>query len=149
VRNFSYYYNSISYNFSKSNKTFYTSYSLIVINTGFTKNIQVKINNKIYIKDTGSSDRGKSIVESSIEKTYDIGMEAFSFKKRVIELRAAECTIYHYYENKHKLLINNVSWFWDSLEYEIVLKSININDPIEKLKNTLEVICNPQKSNNI
>lgn len=111
------------------------------------KNIQIKVNDNIYIKDPESSDLGKNIVKSGIEMIHTMGMEAFTFKKLATELGTTESTVYRYFENKHKLLIYIISWYWGWLEYEMVLKSINIADPIEKLSKTIAVICDPFKNN--
>lgn len=111
------------------------------------KNIQIKVNDKIYIKDPESSGLGKSIIHASIEMIHTMGLEAFTFKKLAIELHTTESTIYRYFENKHKLLIYLIAWYWGWLEYEMVLNTINIADPAEKLKNTIETISYPLKNN--
>ena len=102
------------------------------------KNIQIKVNDKLYLKDPESSDLGKSMIKHSIEMIHAMGMEAFTFKKLAIKLGTTESTVYRYFENKHKLLIYLISWYWGWLEYEMVLKSMNIADPVEKLKNLIE-----------
>lgn len=111
------------------------------------KSIQVKVSDKIYIKDPESSDLGKTIISRGIEMIHNMGLESFTFKKLAEEIGTTESTIYRYFENKHKLLIYLISWYWGWLEYEMVLKSINILDPITKLKNSIEVICDPLKNN--
>jgi AcrR family transcriptional regulator len=111
------------------------------------KNIQIKVNDKIYIKDPESSELGKNIIKSSIEMIHDMGLEAFTFKKLAVELGTTESTIYRYFENKHKLLIYLISWYWGWLEYRMVLSSINIADPVERLRNTISTICDPLKNN--
>ena len=110
------------------------------------KSVQVKVNDKIFIKDPVSSDLGKGIVSTSIDMIHDMGLEAFTFKKLAHKLGTTESTIYRYFENKHKLLIYLISWYWGWLEYEMVLNTINIADPFEKLKNTIESISNPLKN---
>ena len=110
------------------------------------KNIQIKVNEKTYVKNPESSDIGQSIISSSINLIHLVGLEAFTFKKLANELGTTESTVYRYFENKHKLLIYLISWYWGWLEYEIVLNSINISDPIERLKNTIETICDPLKN---
>ncbi|MCG8310309.1 MAG: TetR/AcrR family transcriptional regulator [Cytophagales bacterium] len=111
------------------------------------KSIQIRVNDKIYLKDPESSELGKNIVRRSIDMIHSMGLEAFTFKKLAIELSTTESTIYRYFENKHKLLIYLISWYWGWLEYEMVLNSINIADPVEKLGNTIETICHPLKNN--
>jgi AcrR family transcriptional regulator len=114
---------------------------------GLLKNIQIKVNQKIYIKDPESSDLGKKIIRTSIDLIHDMGLEAFTFKKLALELGTTESTIYRYFENKHKLLIYLISWYWGWLEYRMVLSSINIADPVERLRNTISTICDPLKNN--
>jgi len=109
------------------------------------RNIQIRVNDKIYIKDPESSELGKGIISTSIEMIHDLGLESFTFKKLAMALETTESTIYRYFENKHKLLIYLISWYWGWLEYHMVLSSINIADPVEKLQNTIATICNPLK----
>lgn len=113
----------------------------------FLRSIQIRVNDKIFIKDPESSDLGKNIIKHSIEMIHSMGMEAFTFKKLAIKLGTTESTIYRYFENKHKLLIYLISWYWGWMEYEMVLKSVNIANPIEKLKHLIEVVCDPLKNN--
>jgi len=110
------------------------------------KNIQIKVNDKTYVKNPESSAIGQSIINTSINLIHAMGLEAFTFKKLANELGTTESTVYRYFENKHKLLIYLISWYWGWLEYEIVLNSINIADPAERLKNTIETICDPLKN---
>ena len=110
------------------------------------KSLQVKVSDKCFIKDPESSEIGRDIVNTSIKMIHGMGLEAFTFKKLANELGTTESTIYRYFENKHKLLIYLMSWFWGWLEYEMVLTSANIIDPVERLKNTIEAICDPLKN---
>lgn len=109
------------------------------------RNIQIKVNDKTFVKDPVSSDLGQSIVNESISMIHEVGLEAFTFKKLANNLGTTESTVYRYFENKHKLLIYLISWYWGWLEYEIVLSSINIADPKERLKKAIDTICNPLK----
>jgi AcrR family transcriptional regulator len=76
------------------------------------KNIQIKVNNNIYLKDPESSEIGKNIIANSIDMIHEIGLEGFTFKKLSKALHTTESTIYRYFENKHKLLIYLISWYW-------------------------------------
>ena len=73
-------------------------------------------------------------------------LKVLLFKKLALVLNTTESTIYRYFENKHKLLIYLISWYWGWLEYKMVLSSVNIINPIERLRNTIETICNPLKN---
>lgn len=110
------------------------------------KSVQIKVNDKIYLKDPESSDLGKSIVKESIQMIHAMGLEGFTFKKLADELGTTESTVYRYFENKHKLLIYLISWYWGWMEYEIALSTTNIAVAEDKLKKTIESICDPIKN---
>jgi len=111
------------------------------------KTVQIKVNDKIYLKDPESSDIGKSMIKESIYMIHDIGLESFTFKKLADHLGTTESTIYRYFENKHKLLIYLISWYWGWLEYEIVLSTTNIVEATNKLRITIDTICDPLRDN--
>ncbi len=104
------------------------------------KNLQIKVNDKIYLKDPESSTLGKRIVENSIILINEIGFETFTFKKLGDRIKSPEASVYRYFENKHKLLLYLTSWYWAWLEYQLVLKTFSITNPEEKLARILEII---------
>ena len=111
------------------------------------KSISIKVNEKIYLKDPDSSELGRNIVNQSIAMIHEMGLESFTFKKLASHLNTTESTIYRYFENKHKLLLYLMSWYWGWLEYELVLSTVNIGNPEEKLSISIDIICDPLKSN--
>lgn len=104
------------------------------------KNLQIKVNDKIYLKDPESSELGRRILENSIILIDDIGFESFTFKKLGTLIKSPEASVYRYFENKHKLLLYLTSWYWAWIEYQLVIKTFSINDTNEKLAATLEII---------
>lgn len=104
------------------------------------KNIQIKVNEKTYVKDPETSELGKRIIENSIILINDIGFEAFTFKKLGNHISSNESSIYRYFENKHKLLIYITSWYWAWLEYQIVIQTFSIANPSEKLDKIIAII---------
>lgn len=48
--------------------------------------------------------------------------------------------MYRYFENKHKLLVYLVSWYWAWLHYTVTFRTQNINDARERLSRAIEVI---------
>jgi len=104
------------------------------------KNLQIKVNDKTFVKDPESSDLGKRIVGQSIALIEEIGFEAFTFKKLGVKIQSNESSIYRYFENKHKLLLYLTSWFWAWTEYQIVIQTFSITDPIIKLEKIIEII---------
>jgi AcrR family transcriptional regulator len=103
--------------------------------------IQIRLNNKLFLKDPQQSELGKKIIKHSIELLDDIGFESFTFKKLAAVIHSAEPSIYRYFENKHKLLLYLISWYWAWLEYQIEYNTHNIIDPAQKLKVIIKVIA--------
>jgi AcrR family transcriptional regulator len=106
-------------------------------------NLSIKVNDKIYLKDPSSSILGKRIIQESLVMIDELGMENFNFKKLAIELNTTESSIYRYFENKHKLLIYHMSWFWTWLEYRLLFLTSNIGNPNEKLDKAIHLIVMP------
>lgn len=107
------------------------------------QNLSIQINEKIYLKNPSSSDLGNRIVSESVLMIDELGLEQFNFKKLATRLNTAESSIYRYFDNKHKLLIYHVSWFWTWMEYRLVFSTANVHDPYEKLRLALENIASP------
>lgn len=108
--------------------------------------IQIRVNDRIYLKDPNTSDLGKNIIKNSILLIDKIGFEAFTFRKLAKKLSTTESSIYRYFENKHKLLIYLSSWYWGWLEYQLVFSTINISSAVDRLNKAIEVsIKSPPK----
>jgi AcrR family transcriptional regulator len=103
-------------------------------------NIQIKINDKIYVKDPETSTLGKKIIEQSILLIDEIGFEEFTFKKLGEKIQSNESSIYRYFENKHKLLLYLSSWYWSWIEYRLVFGTMNINDSEKKLLKAITIV---------
>ncbi|MEQ9467727.1 MAG: TetR/AcrR family transcriptional regulator [Ekhidna sp.] len=96
--------------------------------------LQLQLNSSLYLRDPQSSDLGQRIVNQSIHLIDEIGFEAFNFKKLSIRINSTEASIYRYFENKHRLLIYLIAWYWTYLEYKITYETHNISDPRDKLR---------------
>ena len=103
-------------------------------------NLQIRVNEKIYVKDPETSTLGKKIIQESILLIDEIGFETFTFKKLGEKIGSNESSIYRYFENKHKLLVYLCSWYWCWVEYKMVFKMTNIEDPVDKLKRAITVV---------
>jgi len=102
--------------------------------------ITFKVNDKIYLRDPESSELGKRIVKSAIDLIYVIGYEQFTFKKLALSIKTTEATIYRYFENKHRLLLYILNWYWSYLEFLVVFKLQNLVDTKTKLKAILQLL---------
>lgn len=106
-------------------------------------NIQIKINESVYTKDPSSSDLGKKIIQHSIELIDKLGFESFTFAKLADSIPCTEASIYRYFENKHRLLIYHLTWYWTWLDYRITIATANIKPPEERLKIALRLLTTP------
>lgn len=102
--------------------------------------VTFKVNEKIFLKDPESSELGKQIVKHAIDLIYELGFEAFTFKKLAIEIKTTEATIYRYFENKHRLLLYILNWYWSYMEFLVIFKLENITDKKEKLNTIIDLL---------
>lgn len=100
----------------------------------------IKVNDKIYLKNPDESDLGKKIIENSIDLIDELGIEQFTFRKLGQRIGSPESTIYRYFENKHKLLVYLISWYWCWLEYRLVFALANIESPQDRLERAIDVL---------
>lgn len=105
--------------------------------------IQIKLSEKAFLKDPYSTELGRKIITHSIQLIDEIGFEAFTFKKLSLRIKSTEASIYRYFENKHKLLIYIISWYWHWLEYNIDFNIKNSLSPEERLKIAIKTFSQP------
>lgn len=105
--------------------------------------VQIKISERCYLKDPDTTDLGRRIIENSIKLIDEIGFEAFTFKKLANQIESTEASVYRYFENKHKLLIYLVSWYWNWVEYRLQFDMHNIDDPNKCLDIFIDSITRP------
>lgn len=93
------------------------------------------------MRDPQETDLGRKIVKDSIAMIDELGFEKFTFKKLAAKIDSTEASIYRYFENKHRLLVYLIAWYWNWLEYRIDFGVQNIESPHEKLKIALQIIA--------
>ncbi len=101
---------------------------------------KVKMSDKLYVRDPEGTDIGKMIIKSAVAMISEMGYEQFTFKKLAIEINSTEATIYRYFENKHKLLIYLLDWYWSFIEFQVIFQLNNINKPAEKIKKIIDIL---------
>ncbi|GAB3495155.1 TetR/AcrR family transcriptional regulator [Spirosoma knui] len=102
--------------------------------------VQVRMNERLFLRNPDGSELGRRIVRQGILLYDEIGFEEATFKKLADRLNTKEASIYRYFENKHRLLIYLVAWYWQWLEYQLVFQTNNLTDPGEKLERLLRLI---------
>lgn len=103
--------------------------------------LQIKMNQKLFLRDPDLTELGKKIIQHSIILIHKSGFEAFTFKKLAEEINSTEAGVYRYFENKHKLLMYITAWYWSWLEYRISIFTLNVTDPVVKLKKTIRLLA--------
>jgi AcrR family transcriptional regulator len=104
--------------------------------------IQILLSENLYLRDPNQTELGQRILSHSIDLIDELGFEAFTFKKLAKAIGSTEASVYRYFENKHKLLIYLVAWYWAWLELTIDYQVHNITDPKHRLRLALQVLAN-------
>lgn len=102
--------------------------------------IQIIVPEKLYLRDPMSSELGQNILAESIRIIDVYGLEKFTFRKLAEQLHTAEASIYRYFENKQRLLLYLLSWYWVWKEYRLVFAIANISSPEKKLDKAMETL---------
>ncbi|CAN1578795.1 DNA-binding HTH domain, TetR-type [Spirosomataceae bacterium] len=101
---------------------------------------KIKINSSLYLRDPDATEVGKNIVKMSIKLISEIGYEQFTFKKLAAEIPTTEATVYRYFENKHKLLIYLIDYYWAFIRYQVLYHINNLKTPEEKIKTIIDLL---------
>ena len=103
-------------------------------------NLKIQVNDKLFVKDPETSALGKKIIKESIVLIEEIGFKDFTFKKLGERISSNESSIYRYFESKHKLMLYLSSWYWGWIEYKLAFATVNLTDPIEKLRKAIVIV---------
>lgn len=103
--------------------------------------LKLDMNSNLYLRDPQETELGRRILEVSIEMIDELGFEKFTFRKLAARIESAEPSIYRYFENKHRLLVYLIAWYWNWLAYRIDFRTQNISQPAEKLKIAIDLLA--------
>jgi AcrR family transcriptional regulator len=109
--------------------------------------VELNINEKLYKLNPQRTDLGRKILQHSILMIDELGLERFNFKKLAKRINSAEASIYRYFENKHLLLIYLVNWYWEYMRLRIELKTMDVDDPVQRLEGAISCIVDTAKRN--
>lgn len=110
-------------------------------------NINLEINDKLYLRDPQATDLGKRILRNSIKLIDEIGFEQFSFGKLAKYIKSTEASLYRYFENKHSLFVYLLNWYWEWMKFRIGFNTMNIDNPKTKLRIALRIIVDTANRN--
>lgn len=102
--------------------------------------IRIKMNEKLFLRNPEESVLGKKIVKNGLVLINKLGFEEFTFKKLSIEISTTEASIYRYFENKHRLLVYLINWYWSYIEYKVIFYTNNMSNPEIKLKTIIKLL---------
>jgi len=105
-----------------------------------TPQLRIDLNEKLYLRDPQATDLGRRLIGQSIGLIDEIGFEQFTFKKLAQRMGSTEASLYRYFENKHRLLVYLVSWYWAWLSFQIRFHTHNVPDPRARLRLTLSIL---------
>lgn len=105
-----------------------------------------KLNNNLFVRDPQSTELGQNIVSASIKIIERIGFDGFTFRKLAKDINSTEASIYRYFENKHRLLLYLMDWYWTWLEYKMDYRIQNIKSPVERLKLCVQLLVEEKKT---
>ncbi len=101
---------------------------------------KIKPSSSLFLRDPDGTEVGKSIVRESIKLISDIGYEQFTFKKLALEIPTTEATVYRYFENKHKLLIYLIDYYWAFIRYQVLFNINNLKSPEDKIRTIIDLL---------
>jgi AcrR family transcriptional regulator len=105
--------------------------------------IQLRVDEKLFVKDPTSTDLGERIVEHAILMLDEIGYEAFTFRKLAERVGTTEATIYRYFKSKHRLLLYLTAWYWSWMEHRLLIVTANIPTATDRLRAALQELTQP------
>ncbi len=83
---------------------------------------------------------GRNIVRKGLVLMHELGFEQFTFKKLATEINTTEASIYRYFENKHRLLLYLLTWYWNYMEYLVLFNINNLVSPEDKIKRIINLL---------
>jgi hypothetical protein len=102
--------------------------------------IKIHASERLAIRDPEDTNLGRNIVRQGLILMHKLGYEHFTFKKLADEMHTTEASIYRYFENKHRLLLYILSWYWNFLEYLVVFSLQNMSDSEMKIRKVIELL---------
>jgi len=102
--------------------------------------IHISPNPSLYIRDPQGTATGRNMLRSAVPLMMELGFEKFTFRKLAARMGASEITIYRYFENKHKLLLYLLSWYWEWVKHAIITNTHNVEPAGERMRVAIRTV---------
>lgn len=102
--------------------------------------IQISPNPSLYIRDPQGTNTGRNMLRHAVPLMMELGFEKFTFKKLAGRMGASEITIYRYFENKHRLLLYLLSWYWEWVKHSILTNTHNVSAAEERMRIAIRTV---------
>ena len=102
--------------------------------------VHMQMNERLFLREPEGSDLGRRIVRQGILLLDEVGLEETTFRKLAERINTKEASIYRYFENKHRLLIYLVTWYWQWIDFQLVFQTNNLANPREKLEKLVRLL---------
>lgn len=104
--------------------------------------ISIEPSQSLIIRDPQKTDLGRRIIQHGLILMDQLGYEQFTFRKLAEEIGTAEAGIYRYFENKHRLLLYYLTWYWNVFDYIVMMSINNLEFPQQKIDAIIDVLSN-------
>ena len=102
--------------------------------------IRIQTGEKLALRDPEDTVLGRNIVRKGLILMHKLGFEQFTFRKLAKSMNTTEASVYRYFENKHRLLLYILTWYWNYLEYLVVFQLQNLENSEEKIRRVIELL---------
>ncbi len=119
---------------------------MIVLLLLFMAILSFQLNDNLFLRDPQNTMLGQNIISKGVKMIDELGFEVFTFKKLAEGISSTEASVYRYFENKHRLLIYLIDWYWTWLDHRLDFELNNIEYPKERLRKCLRLLTQETKN---
>lgn len=104
------------------------------------RSITISVSSETYLRNPMETELGRNIISHGIDLMSETGFQCFNFKQLAASMKSTEASVYRYFENKHMLLVYLTSWYWEYLDYLIMINTRNVDNSKKRLRIAIKTI---------